>query len=157
MAGFLGETHSLFLLIMEVLPNPARGEITLRIAGQPHKLRFSLRVLHDYTTRTGCKLFDLGDRVATDFIGAVGELMTSAVRCYVPGAPASFSVGDALDLIEELSPTKTAELTLAIMQAVQIHQAPLFQALIAHSPKPAPTTEETATNGANTSTLPSAS
>jgi hypothetical protein len=155
--AFWAKLIPFFLHKMEAttIPNPARGEITLLIAGQPHKLRFGLRVLHDYTTRTGCKLFDLGDRVATDFIGAVGELVTSAVRCCVPAAPASFGVGEALDVVEALSPAQTAELTQAIMQAVRIDQAPLFQALIAQAPQPAPTSEET--NGASTSTSPSAS
>lgn len=139
---------------MEVLttPNPARGEITLLIAGQPHKVRFSLRVLHDYTTRTGHKLLDLGGRLTEDFIGTVGELVASAVRCCVPTAPAGFGVGEALDLVEGLDKAQTNELMHVIMQAVRVDQAPLFQALIAQAPQPAPTSEETAMNGTSTST-----
>lgn len=139
-------------------PNPARGEITLLIAGQPQKLRFSLRTLHDYTTRTGHKLLDLGSRLTEDFIGVVGELVTSAVRCCAaPSAAAGFDVGQALDLVDGLSKADTNELMHVIMQAVKVNEAPLFQALIAQAPQPAPKNEETATNGASTSTSASAS
>ena len=137
-------------------PNPARGEVTLVIADQAYAVRFSLRVLHDYTTRTGHKLLDLGTRLTDDFIGTVGELVTSAVRCCVPAAPAGFGVGEALDLVEDLDADQTNELMHVIMQAVRVDQAPLFQALIAQAPQPAPTTQETAASGASTSTSPSA-
>lgn len=135
-------------------PNIARGEVLLPIVeGEtPYSVRFSLRVLHDYTTRTGKKLLELGELLHSDFIGTVGELVASAVRCYVPGtvAPANFQVGDALDLIERLSPEENTMLMDAIIQAVRIDQNPLFQALIAKSQKlPAPNEM----NGTSTSTL----
>jgi hypothetical protein len=154
--AFWAKLIPFFLHKMEAttIPNPARGEITLLIAGQPHKLRFSLRVLHDYTTRTGCKLLDMGTRLTDDFLGTVGELVASAVRC-APASPAGFGVGEALDLVEGLDAAQTDELMHVIMQAVRVDQAPLFQALIAQAPQPAPTSEET--NGASTSTSPSAS
>lgn len=139
-------------------PNTARGEVLLPVVegDAPYSVRFSLRVLHDYTTRTGNKLMELGELLHSDFLGTVAELVVSAVRCYVPGtvAPANFQVGDALDLIERLSPEENTVLMDAIIKAVRIDQTPLFQALIAKSQKLSAPAE---TNGTSTSTSGSAS
>lgn len=135
-------------------PNSARGEVLLPIAqdGKPDAVRFSLRTLHDYTTRTGTKLADIGQRLADDFLTTVAELVTSAVRTCVPGAvqPAGYRVGDALDLLDRLTTEQTSELVAAIMQAIRIDQTPLFQALIAQAPKQS----APEMNGASTSTSP---
>lgn len=133
-------------------PNPARGEVLLPIieGSAPYPVRFSLKVLHDYTQTTGKKLMDIGELLTDDFIGTIGHLVASAVRCYVPGAvtPAGYQIGDALDLIDRLEPAQTTALMDAVMQAVRIDQSPLFQALIAKSQTlPAPET-----SGTNTST-----
>lgn len=118
-------------------PNAARGEVLLPIVqgDAPYPVRFSLKVLYDYTQTTGKKLMDIGDLLTDDFIGTVGHLVASAVRCYVPGAvtPGGYQIGDALDMIDRLSAAETTALMDAVMQAVRIDQSNLFQALIAKS------------------------
>lgn len=140
-------------------PNSARGEVLLPIVEgkAPFPVRFSLRALHNLTQRTGWKPADVAVGLAEDFIGTIGELVTSAVRVCVPGAqlPADFEVGDALDLIERLTPTETETLVGAIMAAVKVNELPLFQALMSNLPQPLAPADET--SGANSSTSDSAS
>ena len=138
-------------------PNPARGEVLLPVVEgkAPFPVRFSLRVLHDFTTSTGHSMTDIGQLISDDFLGTVGALVASAVRQYVPGAetPAGYELGDALDLIERLSQPESKAVVDAIMQAVRIDEVPFYQALIARASQPAAPSE----NGASTSTSPSAS
>jgi hypothetical protein len=54
-------------------PIAARGEVTITHNGQPLKVRFSLAVLHDYTTTTGTNLVDIGERMSADLIGTIGH------------------------------------------------------------------------------------
>jgi hypothetical protein len=137
------------------VPNTARGEVLLPVVegGARYPVRFSLRVLHDYTIITGKSLMDIGELLTSDFIGTVGQLVASAVRCCVPSAvvPVGYDVGDALDLVDRLSAEETTTLMDAVMQAVRIDQTPLFQALIAKSQSLSTPAEA---NGASTSTSP---
>lgn len=138
-------------------PNRARGEVLLPVVDgdQPYPVRFSLKVLHDYTTRTGHALVSVGQDMADDLLGTIGQLVTSAVRVYVPGAvlPAGFELPDGLDLIERLSDEQGVEVAAAIWAAIRVETNPLLKALIAQAPKPQSAPSE---NGASTSTLPSA-
>lgn len=143
---------------MEVLPtatpNIARGEVLLTIAGSQYPVRFSLRVLHAYTQATGHSLADIGKDMGKDLLGTIAQLLTQAVRAYVPVAdmPSDFTLGDGLDLMEVLSPKESDEIADAIWAAIQIDTNPLLAALIAKAPK----LSVPATNGDSTSTSPSA-
>jgi len=137
-------------------PNPARGEVLLPIVEgeKPFPVRFSLKVLHDYTTRTGRSLAEIGQDMADDLLGTIGQLLTSAVRLYVPGTvtPAAFELPDALDLMERLNQEQGDDIAAAIWAAIKVQDNPLLKALIAQAPKPS----APETSGTSTSTLPSA-
>jgi hypothetical protein len=130
-------------------PIAARGEVTITVQGQPLPVRFSLAVLHDYTTTTGTNLVDIGERMSADLLGTIGHLLAAAVR---RASRQSFDVADALDLMEELPQPQGDAIAAAIWAAIQVDTNPLLSALIAQAPKPAP--DET--NGASTSALPTA-
>lgn len=138
-------------------PNPARGEVLLPVVeGEaPFPVRFSLKALHDYTTRTGHSLASIGLDMTEDTLGTIGQLLTSAVRLYVPGSvrPAAFELNDALDLMERLSDEQGEQVAAAIWAAIRIESNPLLKALIAQAPKPS----APETNGTSTSTSASAS
>lgn len=131
-------------------PIAARGEVTLTLNGQPLAVRFSLAVLHDYTTATGTNLVDIGERMQADLLGTIGQLLAAAVRRATRQA---FDLADALDLMETLPQPEGDAVATAIWAAIRIDANPLLSALIAQAPKPAPTEE---TNGASTKTLPTA-
>lgn len=132
-------------------PLPGRGEVLLTVGGSQYPVRFSLAVLHDYTTATGTKLLDLGTHLNDDLLGTIAQLLTCAVRRYVPGAelPAGFELADGLDLMEEMGKEESDAVATAIWAAVRVDTNPLLAALIAKAPKAsAPTT----TNGDSTKT-----
>jgi hypothetical protein len=133
-------------------PIAARGEVTLTLNGQPLAVRFSLAVLHDYTTSTGTNLVDIGECMAADLLGTVGHLLAAAVR---RATRQPFGLADALDLMEELPQAEGDAIAAAIWAAIKVDTNPLLKALIAQAPKPAPQAEET--NGDSTKTLPLAS
>jgi hypothetical protein len=122
----------------------------------PYPVRFSLKVLHDYTTRTGHSLASIGPDMADDLLGTIGQLLTSAVRTYVPGSvvPAGFELPDGLDLMERLSEAEGQAVATAIWAAIRVETNPLLKALIAQAPKPQSAPSE---NGASTLTSASAS
>ncbi len=134
-------------------PNAARGEVAVVIAGQALTLRFSLAVLHDYTTAKKCKLPQVLNDMAEDTLGTMADLLAIAVRRAGQG---NFTAADALELSQELTQEQGDAMAAAIWSALKINQNPLLKALIAQSPTPAPKQEET-TIGSNTSTSLSAS
>ena len=131
-------------------PIAARGEVTITLNGEPLAVRFSLAVLHDYTTTTGTSLVDIGKRMSADLLGTIGHLLAAAVR---RATRKPFDLADALDLMEVLPQAQGDTIAAAIWAAIQVDTNPLLSALIAQAPKPAPTKE---TNGASTKTLPTA-
>jgi hypothetical protein len=131
-------------------PIAARGEVTIALNGQPLAVRFSLAVLHDYTTTTGTNLVDIGEHMSADLLGTIGHLLAAAVR---RATRKPFDVNDALDLMEELPQAEGDAIAAAIWAAIKVDTNPLLSALIAQAPKPAP--DET--NGASTDGLPSVS
>jgi hypothetical protein len=134
-------------------PIAARGEVTLTLNGQPLTVRFSLAVLHDYTSTTGTNLVDIGERMSADLLGTIGHLLAAAVR---RASRKPFGVADALDLMEELPQAEGDAIATAIWAAIQVDKNPLLSALIAQAPKPAPLKAEE-TNGGSTDASPSES
>ncbi len=134
-------------------PNAARGEVTVTIAGQPVALRFSLAVLHDYTTAKRCKIPQVLQDMAEDTLGTMADLLAIAVRR--AGKP-DFTTADALELSQELTQEQGNAMASAIWLALKIDQNPLLKALIAQAPTPAPKQQES-TTGDSTSTLLTAS
>lgn len=136
-------------------PNAARGEVQLTVGGQQFPVRFSLSVLHDYTRATGYGLTDIAVQLGEDLLGTIGQLLTCAVRRYVPGAqvPADFGVADALDLMEDMNATESDAVAEAIWAAIKVDQNPLLAALIAKAPKSQSAPSDT---GASSSTSLSA-
>jgi len=131
-------------------PIAARGEVTITLNGQPLAVRFSLAVLHDYTTTTGTNLVDIGAHLSANLLGTIGHLLAAAVR---RATRKPFGLADALDLMDELPQAEGDAIAAAIWAAIKVDTNPLLSALIAQAPKPAP--DET--NGDSTKTLPSAS
>jgi len=121
---------------INTLPNAARGEVTMPINGQPHKLRFGMNVMRDVTKLTGLGTSEFASLLSTDFNEAATALVSCAVRRYVPGCEA-FTQDDAGELIDSLNPANNEALADALKETLRV--GPLMGALLAKvAPQPAP-------------------
>jgi hypothetical protein len=143
-AGFLGETLSLFSVPMEVLtaPNAARGEVTLPLAGGPVTVRFGMAVMRAVTKQSGKTLAEFMAYLGEDYLAAVPLLVAAAVNLYAPGVCAAqstpFDEDAAALLIDSLSEAQGQALGNAIAEALAVTAGPLMGALLAKVAEKAP-------------------
>jgi hypothetical protein len=127
--GFLGETHSLLSVNMEITttPNPARGEATITIGGQKHTIRFGMNVMRDVTKLTGLGTGQFAQSLSTNFPEASTALLACAIK-RLPGHD-TFTQDDAGNFIDTLSPEENDALAEAMTEAIGV--GPLMAALMA--------------------------
>jgi hypothetical protein len=109
------------------LPNTARGEATLTIAGQAYPIRFGMNVLRDWTKLTGKKPTEFGQLLSDDYTEALTSLLACAVRRCVPGQQ-EFTQDNAGDLIDLMPEEEAVSIGDAITEAVTTGD-PLMAAL----------------------------
>jgi hypothetical protein len=131
----LGESqpffHSLFyqMKLATPIPNAARGEVQLTIAGEQYAVRFGLNVMRDWSKLSDKAPSEFGVQLEENHVETLAVFLSCAVRRYVPAAALSggFGPDEAADLIESMSPDEADAVAEAILEAVSID--PLAAAL----------------------------
>jgi hypothetical protein len=98
------------------IPNTARGEVTITIAGHQYPVRFNLNVMRDWSKLTDRAASEFGLAIIEDHIEAFSGVITCAVRRYAPGL-ADYTQEQAVDLLEELPQSEADAIAEAITEA----------------------------------------
>ncbi|MVN78920.1 hypothetical protein GO988_21535 [Hymenobacter sp. HMF4947] len=135
------------------VPNAARGEVTLTIAGAQHTIRFGMNVMRDFSKLTGRAPSEFGEVLGDDYTEALTGIVSCAITRYVPAEdlPNGFDQDAAADFIDALSREDADALAEAITEAVTV--PPLMTSLMAKVKvkNQAAAGEALATNGTATS------
>jgi hypothetical protein len=117
LGGLFGRNPFSFSATMEVatIPNAARGEVNITIAGQRYPVRFSLNVLRDWSKLTGRAASEFGLAIIEDHIEAFSGIITCAVQRFAPAL--SFTQDQAVDLLEEMPQAEADAIAEAITEA----------------------------------------